>query len=172
MLIRDVRDSIESCQESSNQIDELKEKVEVYNRKVNYLKQTDTYLTRAKEKFLSTYMRPLQKGMREYLDRIDSESGMLKSEDFHIDTKLNVSVVHEGSSKEEAYLSQGYRDLASFCARLALIDIMYENQKPMIILDDPFTNFDADKINMVRKLIDELSHEMQIMYFTCHESRA
>ena len=143
-----------------------------YNRKVDYLKQTEMYLTRAKEKFLSTYMRPLQKGMREYLDRIDSGSELLKSEDFCIDTKLGVSVVHDGSSKEEAYLSQGYKDLASFCARLALIDIMYENQKPMIILDDPFTNFDADKIKMVRKLIDDLAKNVQIMYFTCHESRA
>ena len=172
ILIRDVRDNIESCQESSNQIDELKEQLEEYNKKVSYLKQTAKYLKKAKEKFLSTYMRPLQKGMREYLDRIDTKGDLLQSEDFRIDTTLSISIVHEGSSKEESYLSQGYQDLASFCSRLALIDIMYEEQKPMIILDDPFTNFDADKIKMVRRLIDELAENIQIIYFTCHESRA
>ena len=143
-----------------------------YNKKVSYLKQTAKYLKKAKENFLSTYMRPLQKGMREYLDKIDINGELLQSEDFRIDTTLGVSIVHEGSSKEESYLSQGYRDLASFCSRLALIDIMYEDTKPMIILDDPFTNFDADKIKMVRTLIDELAKEIQIIYFTCHESRA
>ena len=49
---------------------------------------------------------------------------------------------------------------------------MYEGQKPPIILDDPFTNFDEDKIDMALGLIEELSKEKQILYFTCHESRS
>ena len=170
--LRDVRDSIDACQESSNQIDELKEKLGEYEKKVNYLKQTASYLTKAKERFLSTYMRPLQKGMREYLEKVDEKNAEISSEAFHIDTKLGVSVNYEGNSKEEGYLSAGYRDLASLCARFALIDIMYEGQKPPIILDDPFTNFDEDKIDMALGLIEELSKEKQILYFTCHKSRA
>ncbi|HAQ51492.1 MAG TPA: hypothetical protein DCR12_01850, partial [Lachnospiraceae bacterium] len=170
--LRDVRESIDACQESSNQIDELRVQLGEYEKKVNYLKQTASFLTKAKDRFLSTYMRPLQKGMREYLERIISDSGEISSEDFHIDTKLGVSVSYEGSSKEEGYLSAGYKDLASLCARLALIDIMYEKQKPLIILDDPLTNFDEDKIDMALELIEELSEDKQILYFTCHDSRA
>lgn len=170
--LRDVRENIDTCQESSNQIDELKEKLAEYEKKVNYLKQTASFLTKAKERFLSTYMRPLQKGMRNYLDRIDKGNGEISSEDFRIDTKLGVSVSYEGNSKEEGYLSAGYKDLASLCARFALIDIMYEGQKPLVVLDDPFTNFDEDKIDMALELIEELSKEKQILYFTCHDSRA
>ena len=110
--------------------------------------------------------------MREYLEKVDVKNAEISSEAFHIDTKLGVSVNYEGNSKEEGYLSAGYRDLASLCARFALIDIMYEGQKPPIILDDPFTNFDEDKIDMALGLIEELSKEKQILYFTCHKSRA
>lgn len=170
--IRDVRENIDNCQECIARIDELREKIAEYDAKVDYLEKTSEYLTKAKDNFLSTYMRPLQKGMRSYLKRIDGGKGAIDSEAFRIDTKLSVSVTHEGSSKQESYLSAGYRDLAFFCARLALIDIMYEGQQPMIILDDPFTNFDGDKIDMALELIEELSKEKQILYFTCHASRS
>ena len=41
----------------------------------------------------------------------------------------------------------------------------------MIILDDPFVNFDADKITDARKMMSTLSEKYQIIYFTCHKSR-
>lgn len=170
--LRDVRENIDRCQEKSNQIGELRDKISEYNKKVDYLKLSAEYLTEAKENFLSTYMRPLEIGMRGYLDKIGANNALIDSTAYKIDTRLMVSVVHNGSSKEETYLSKGYRDLAAFSARLALIDIMYEGVRPMIILDDPFTNMDRDKIKLARELIEELSEKSQILYFTCHNSRA
>ena len=110
--------------------------------------------------------------MRDYLERINDKDGALSSDAFRIDTNLNVSVVYEGSSKREEYLSAGYIDVASLCARFALIDIMYDNKKPMVILDDPLTNMDESKIDMALDLLKDLSEEIQILYFTCHSSRA
>ena len=56
--------------------------------------------------------------------------------------------------------------------RLSLIDAMYDDEKPFIILDDPFTNLDQDKVNKGKKFINELSDSYQILYFTCNEDRA
>ena len=170
--LRDVREMIDSCHDKANQITELREKELEYNRNVDYLEKTINYLTKAKNNFLSKYMRPMQRGMRNYLERINDKDGALSSDAFRIDTNLNVSVVYEGSSKREEYLSAGYIDVASLCARFALIDIMYDNKKPMVILDDPLTNMDETKIDMALDLLKDLSEEIQILYFTCHSSRA
>ena len=170
--LRDVRENIDSCQEKANQINELREKQQEYNRNLDYLEKTIAYLTKAKNNFLSKYMRPMQKGMKEYLERINDKNASIPSDAFRIDTNLNVSVVYEGTSKKEEFLSAGYIDLASLCARFALIDIMYDNKKPMIILDDPLTNMDETKVDMALDLIKDLSKEIQIIYFTCHSSRA
>ena len=170
--LRDVREMIDSCYDKANQITELREKELEYNRNVDYLEKTINYLTKAKNNFLSKYMRPMQRGMRNYLERINDKDGALSSDAFRIDTNLNVSVVYEGSSKREEYLSAGYIDVASLCARFALIDIMYDNKKPMVILDDPLTNMDETKIDMALDLLKDLSEEIQILYFTCHSSRA
>ena len=55
--------------------------------------------------------------------------------------------------------------------RLSLIDSLFEDEKPFIILDDPFVNLDEDKIKNAMKLIETKAKEYQIIYFACHESR-
>ena len=56
--------------------------------------------------------------------------------------------------------------------RLALLDTMYEKEKPVIILDDPFSGMDDAKLEGTRKLLEEVSRNYQIIYMTCHDSRA
>ena len=48
---------------------------------------------------------------------------------------------------------------------------MYPNEKPMLILDDPLANLDAEKIAGGKKLLQELSKNYQVIYFTCHDTR-
>ena len=56
--------------------------------------------------------------------------------------------------------------------RMALIDAMYRKERPFIIIDDMFVNFDNDKLDMTLSLLNDISKEYQIIYFTCNESRA
>ncbi len=170
-VINEVSEKIEFCENCSSEIEDLKEELEEYNAKVSYLKKTKKYLTEAKNDFLSTYMRPMQQGMQSYLKMIDPKGDVIEADAFRIDTNLNVAIRVGASTKEAAYLSEGYRDLAAFCARLALVDIMYEKQQPILVVDDPFTNYDEDKIEMALKLMEQLSDDRQILYFTCHKSR-
>ena len=41
-----------------------------------------------------------------------------------------------------------------------------------LILDDPFVNLDEEKIEHGKAFIREIAKEYQVIYFTCHESRA
>jgi uncharacterized protein YhaN len=49
---------------------------------------------------------------------------------------------------------------------------MYREKKPFLILDDPFVNLDEEKIEHGKAFIREIAKEYQVIYFTCHESRA
>ena len=105
-------------------------------------------------------------GFEKYINIINGEKI-----DTSVDVKLNVQIKEQGEKKEIAYLSTGYRDLIGICMRFALVDALYENEKPFIILDDPFVNLDQEKLTKAINLLNEISKKYQIIYFICHESR-
>ncbi len=37
--------------------------------------------------------------------------------------------------------------------------------------DDPFVNFDDEKLEKAKRLLQNLGNRYQIVYFTCHKSR-
>ena len=47
-----------------------------------------------------------------------------------------------------------------------------EGEKPFLLLDDPFVNFDAPHLEAALAYLRELGKEMQILYLVCHGSRA
>ena len=73
--------------------------------------------------------------------------------------------------KKEKSVAFFATDFIDICLRFALIDVMYEEEKPFIVLDDPFVNLDEAKIKKAVMLLKEISNSYQIIYFTCHESR-
>ena len=76
-----------------------------------------------------------------------------------------------GEYRSERYLSAGQRSICALCFRLALIKNMYKDNLPFLVLDDPFVALDGEHMEKVKKVLGELSKEMQMVYFTCHESR-
>lgn len=149
----------------------LEEKAEC-ERKVALLTKTEDYLQMAKEQFLSKYIGPLRKGMDYYMTLLDeSNRGVSRELDFDITMDLDVQVIRQGTTHASDYLSCGYQDLVALCARFALVDVLYKNEKPMIVLDDPFTNLDEEKTKKALQLLTEIAKDRQIIYFTCHKSR-
>lgn len=164
------------CEEAKENLKDLNAKKEEYDRKVRLLEETKKYLTIAKENFLKVYMGPLRDQLTHYLKMIypDTDEAIL-TDDFELDMNLSVTVSgHSGGGRTRSmdYLSTGYQDLASFSSRAALIDVLFRREQPMIILDDPFVNFDAPKLADVKTMVAALSQKYQIIYFTCHESRS
>lgn len=164
------------CEEAREDLKELGARKADYDKKVKLLEDTKKYLSLAKENFLKVYMGPLRERLNYYLKSIypDTDEAIL-TDDFELDMNLAVSVTGKsggGKTRSIDYLSTGYQDLASFCSRAALIDVLFRREQPMIILDDPFVNFDAEKISDARKMMDTLSQKYQVIYFTCHSSRS
>ena len=51
------------------------------------------------------------------------------------------------------------------------IDAMYDMEKPFLIFDDPFVNLDEKRLEGAMGFLEKISHDYQIIYFSCHESR-
>lgn len=89
----------------------------------------------------------------------------------HLDVQLNAQMEVDGALKENEYFSAGNRDLIGICIRLALIDALFTEEKPFLILDDPFVNLDDYRVENARKLLAEIAKEYQVVYLVCHSSR-
>ncbi len=126
-------------------------------------------LDKAKEQIAVHYMEDMQKGFRKYVGLLDKDANLEKS--VSMDINLNVSVLDYGAQWPTEYFSAGYKDLLGICARFALIDALFEEEKPFLVLDDPFVNLDKGKLDNALDLLSQVSKQYQIIYLTCHDSR-
>ena len=84
---------------------------------------------------------------------------------------FEITFERNGKERSEKHLSSGVKSICALCFRLALIKNMYRETSPFLILDDPFVFLDEEHFSRVSAVIKELSRDMQIIYFTCHDSR-
>ncbi len=151
--------------------EELREKRELLGaeeKRFRIYGETQEMLRKARESLTARYMSPLKKGFDKYYSMLTGAG----AGDFELDTDINLKVREAGLPRDIRFLSQGRRDLAGICHRMAMIDAMYPGEKPFIILDDPFTNLDAERTAGGLRFLKEAAKEYQIIYFTCHGSRA
>jgi len=136
---------------------------------LSVLRRTAQFLTESKEALSTRYLGGMQENFEHFIGLAQGSFGS----DAKIDTSFTVSVREKGKSRELESFSRGTRDLLQFCARLALTKSMFENEeKPFLLLDDPFVNLDERRFALVRNLLDQLSNEFQILYLVCHPDRS
>ena len=179
--IEDVRDAIEQythqledMQEQLDVRDEKQEQLEICKRDqeleaqtYHTLQLTQEFLQTAKEQFSARYLGPIENGFGKYYELLTGdEIGKWK-----INPNIAVQMKEQGELRETKWLSAGYQDLLGVCMRLALVDAMYPEEKPFLVLDDPFVNLDEEKVRHGNELLQKISGEYQILYFTCHSSR-
>ena len=136
-------------------------------KKFNLLKITGDVLANAKETLTSRYSKPLKARYDRYFKLLSSLDG----EDYHIDSNGVLTVKEQGLQRQISSFSSGYKDMMGLCLRLAFIDVMYPDEKPPIILDDPFINLDKEKVFKGKDLLEKISEEYQVIYLTCNEDR-
>lgn len=149
-----------------NELEELNTNIQKMKDNCEILEKTKKYLETAKNQFSSRYLSRMKESFIKYLRLINGQEI-----NANLDVKLKVQINEQGSNKEVNYFSTGYKDLIYICMRLSLIDSLFEEEKPFIILDDPFVNLDEGKIKNATKLLQNISKNYQILYFICHGSR-
>ncbi len=146
----------------------MKERLNELQHRYDIISDTREYLEKAKESFTGKYMEPVKRAFDKYYSVLAGDDGR----EYELDANLGIRVKNRGVSRDTGLLSGGYRDLVGLCRRMAMIEAMYEEERPFLILDDPFVNLDNDKVKGGMNVLKRISDSYQIIYFTCHDSRA
>ncbi len=146
----------------------LKEELAQAEYRARILEYTMQYLKEAKESFSTHYMGTMHRGFHKYASMISGALG----ERIQLDVQLNAQVEAGASLRGSEYFSVGNRDFVGICIRLALVEALFEEEKPFVILDDPFVNLDDTRVDNVKRLLHRLGEEYQVLYLVCHSSRA
>lgn len=157
-------EKIEAC---NNEIIKSKEKLQELKYKYKIVGETIKSIKEAEETLKHKYIEPMLNKFNQY----SSILGEVINEEITMDSDYNLSVIHNGKEKDYRHLSSGQLSLCALCYRLAIIDNIFKEDKPFIILDDIFINLDKNNLIKASKLLKQLSNQRQIIYFTCHESR-
>ena len=159
-MIRDCRASQESIPALRSEIRDLREQYDTCAKTLSYLEE-------ARNLFTSRYMNPFLRSFRRYYSMLTGES----ADSVRTDADLGITLLDQGLPRDPALMSEGTRDMISLCRRMAMIDAMYPGEKPFLVLDDPFSNLDDERIKGGMRFLHDASLEYQILYLTCHGSR-
>lgn len=136
-------------------------------KKHEVLGKAKEFLQKAENNLKEKYILPVKERFLRYSAALEEALG----EKVVFDTDFNIKYERGGEIRSDRHLSAGQYGLCALCLRLALVDVMFTEERPFIILDDPFVNLDAEHMSRAAKLLKELAKNVQIIYFSCHESR-
>jgi len=166
--LEELQEQLDLFDEKKTELEEQQLLQEQDTEKYQLIKVTHDFLQRAKEQFTARYMEPIAKGFSKYYQMLTGDT----KGNWMIDANISLKVREQGELRDTKWLSAGYQDLIGVCMRLALVDAMYEEEKPFLILDDPFVNLDYEKVACGNNLLLAVAEEYQVIYFTCHDSRS
>lgn len=162
--IQEILEGMDMLQEQKASLAEMKEKQEQLAKQYEIVEKTGEFLQRAKENFVAEYMSPVKDAFDKYYTIM---TGNLDPKEFRIDANMNIERKEEGSYHSIEAQSTGYSAMIGLCIRLALLDVMYDNEKPAVVMDDPLSGLDARNMAGAKKFLDEISKDYQVIYLSC-----
>ena len=124
-------------------------------------------MKQAKEQLSGRYLTQMKQSFARYFSEMTGEQQAV----FTMDGSFAVKMRRAGVSRAQEAFSTGQRDVIALCARLALVDALFEGEAPFLVLDDPFTNLDDRTVERAAALLMAAAEKYQILYLTCHSSR-
>ena len=166
-LLSEEFSKLDDLKEREDRVKELEIEILKKSKYLEHVRQAQSLLKKAYENYSSKYTGPVKEAFLKYC------ALFLKEEVNHFRFNANMEISSEEMCKLRKIdtLSCGYKDLIGFCMRLALTDVMYRDEKPMLVLDDPFVNLDNGKDEGIRYILEELKENYQIIYMTCRDER-
>ena len=158
---------VEQLPEISMKLDIINEELNQLNQKKLILEKTIEFLKEAEMNLLNKYILPIKETFVHYYKPIEN----VLDENISMNKNFQISFEKNGQLRTEEYFSLGERTIIALCFRLALIDKVYPDFCPFILMDDPFVHLDEKHMKQMAKLLNELSIHRQIVYLCCHESR-
>ncbi len=168
-----IENEIDSIELELQKLDNMVGELEIYQNKLKELnhsyyiitKTIDT-LSKAEDNIKNKYIKPVYEKINKYLNVL----GNVINYEIEINENYELSINDKGIIRDYRHLSSGEVTLLCFCYRLAILDTIFD-EKGFIIIDDLFLALDEKHFDLASRLINKLSEDRQIIYFTCHSSR-
>ena len=171
--IREISDAYtdeDSLQDVSERLAVLKEELGEAEKEYQIVKNTQEYLSAAKDRFTARFMEPIKTAFDRYYALLSGrENG---GEEFRIDAGLRIERKEEGAFHAAEAQSDGYSDMIGLCIRMAILDVKFTREKPPVIMDDPLVYLDEGHLEGAKEFLRKISEDYQVIYMTCHGDRA
>ena len=166
-LISDNEDKLIYLSEYEENILAYQEEKQKAKDRADQITKAKMFMESAEENLKNKFIMPIQNKYVEYARQINPHlaDNISMNYDFEINFDIN------GKYKNYLQLSLGEKTCLGLCLRFAIIDNIYKDDKPIIILDDPFVNLDEDNLQKVKDVLVKLSSNTQVLYLCCHKSR-
>ena len=164
---RELQESVERIPQWEDRKDDLEEKIREAERKCDLTDRTIALLEKAKDALANSYVEKMEQGFRKYADEL--LPGQLGN--VMVDRDLQPHIDAQGAARELESFSAGTADGILLCMRLALVDALFGEEMPFLILDDPFVNLDDAHTKYALTLLKAMARDHQILYLVCNSSR-
>lgn len=124
---------------------------------------------REKEQLQNNPMEDIADSFTRYLGLI---SGGKISSEFPDPEKLSLNVYSGSSLLDYGKLSEGSKETVSLAFRLAVLDHLFPEGGGVLVLDDPFTDMDAERCAQSCQLLQDCAKRHQVIFLTCKEDYA
>ena len=86
-----------------------------------------------------------------------------------VDSALALTYMADGGAHSVEYMSKGTKEAAYFTLRLALINLLYKEEKPPLIFDESLAYADDRRTARMLRLLSALAGEgVQSVVLSCH----
>ena len=147
--------------------DEIAEKEQLLaeaKHKYQVATQTSELLAQAKLSLSSAYVPELCAKTQNLLNAVTQGNYKVVT-----DRNFVISLQENGQTKPLSAFSRGIKEITLLCFRVALAQLIYGKDIPLLIVDDAFVNFDEQNFERATTLLKQLSAKTQVIYFTCHD---
>lgn len=149
------------------EIAEVKGKIKSLEKKLKGVEIATNYMEKAFKELQKSFGPVINKKVEDIFK--DVTKGAYK--DLRVSEDYNLVVKDTKSNKimDASYLSSGTYDQIYLALRLGIIDIIFEDKKVPIILDESFTQYDDNRLKTMLDIIYKRVYKNQIILFTCQK---
>jgi uncharacterized protein YhaN len=164
--IKELESYVEKAQELQKNNTEQKIDKDYAAKKLQLVEKAEKALERAMEELTQHYLDPIRERFQEFYSVLYPDGPRAEIRD-----DFTISVEGFGEMRELDSQSRGTQDLIELCVRFALVDVLYNEEKPCMVLDDVLNNLDDIRVNKVIGSLEKMAERFQIVYLTCNTDR-
>jgi hypothetical protein len=160
-----IHERIAEAVEAKERADQALARVQVEANAARLLFET---LTKHKSETEQRFRAPLEQSIQALVRLLWPDARITLDEDFHI---AAIERPKKAGRDDFEALSAGASEQLGLVARLAMAQILAEQQPLLVLLDDSLVVTDDDRFKDMARVINRVADGMQIIFLTCHWNR-